>query len=187
MPTLVSKVQYFETALDVLAETGFKGLNINRLCTTLGVTSGSFYHHFGSMQGFVDAFLEYWENRQGPILRDLAFGSGGPEQDIEALRKLTVGLPHEAEAAIRAWSKNNLFVRAVQQRVDAARRKTVQRAIERVTGDPATAQVLTSLGMAMLVGYQQLSAGGDHAELEKLMDTYQGLVFAHRDTPRTAT
>lgn len=71
MPTIVSKEQYFETALGVLAEVGFKGLNIRRMCEALGVTTGSFYHYFGSWQGFVDALFEYWEHRQDRILREL--------------------------------------------------------------------------------------------------------------------
>lgn len=181
MTNIVSKDQYFETALDLLADGGFKGLNIGRMCKTLGVTSGSFYHHFGSWQGFVDALFEYWEHRQERILRDLAFGEAGPERDLEALRKLTLGLPHEAEAAIRAWGMNDPSVRAVQHRVDDARRKTVGKAIERIVGDKVTAKTVTAVGMAMLVGYQQLSAEGDHVELEKMLDEYLGtLVFARR-------
>jgi hypothetical protein len=97
------------------------------------------------------------------------------------LRELTLGLPHAAEAAIRAWSMNEPSVRDVQQRVDDARRKTVGKAIERVIGDQATAWVVTSVGMAMLVGYQQLTAAGESASLEQMLDEYlNGLVFARR-------
>ena len=181
MPTIVNKDQYFETALEALAQVGFTGLNIGLMCKTLGVTSGSFYHHFGSWQGFVEALLAYWEHRQERILQELAFGRTGPEHDIEALRKLTLGLPHAAEAAIRAWSMNDASVREVQRRVDAARRKTVGKAIERLIGDKAVARVVTSVGMALLVGYQQLSAGGENAKLDQMLDEYlRSLVFARR-------
>jgi AcrR family transcriptional regulator len=172
MSIILSRERYFETALEVLADVGFTGLNIGVMCMRLGVTSGSFYHHFGSWRGFIDALLGYWEHRQERILRDLAFGQADPEQDIEALRKLTVDLPHKAESAIRSWGMKEASVREAQRRVDNARRKTVARAIERVIGDAAATDVVTSLGMAMLVGYQQLSAGGDEVDLEQILDKY---------------
>ena len=123
MSRIVSRRQYFDTALTILADTGFKGLNIGRLCETLGVTSGSFYHHFGSWQDFVDEFLAAWEGGQATVLRELDFGRGNWTSDVDAMRKLTLGLNHEAEAAIRAWSANDESVRVVQQRMDALARR----------------------------------------------------------------
>ncbi|MEV6903477.1 hypothetical protein [Amycolatopsis sp. NPDC051372] len=38
----VTREQYFEAALGVLAGDGFAGLNVGRLCRDLGVTSGPF-------------------------------------------------------------------------------------------------------------------------------------------------
>lgn len=179
MPTIVSKQQYFDTALDVLAGAGFKGLTIGRMCKNLGVTSGSFYHYFGSWPVFVDALLEFWENRQVVILRDLNWGTRGPEADFEALMKLTRGLRHEAEAAIRAWGMNDETVGVAQKRVDAARAKTVGKAVLGIVGDRPTAKVVTSLGLAMLIGYQQLAASGDPVDLVKLLDEYTRLVYSH--------
>ena len=178
MSNLVSKDQYFEHGLKTLAASGFKSLGINRLCTGLGVTSGSFYHHFGSMRGYTDALLAFWENRQVLILCDMAFGSGDPDSDIDKLRELTLNLHHEAEVAIRAWGANDDSVRAVQRRVDDARRKTVQKAILGVVGDRRIAKALTSLGMSMLIGYQQLSAAGHRDDLSVLLDEYVCLIHS---------
>ena len=188
LTNIVSKERYFETALDALARVGFKGLNIRLMCTALGVTSGSFYHHFGNWQGFVDALFAHWEHRQERILRDLAFGELGPAEDIEALRKLTLGLPHAAEGAIRAWGMNDPSVWEVQHRVNHARRKTVEKAIQRVVGDPKTARVVTSVGMAMLVGYQQLEVSGDDkADLEQMLNEYlQEMVLSRSPQPSAA-
>src|SRR5258705_11294431 len=80
MSQLVTKEEYYDAALEVLAQLGFKGLNIGVLCKRLGVTSGSFYHHFGSWQGFVAAVLDFWENRQIVGLREQAFGTAGPQK-----------------------------------------------------------------------------------------------------------
>ncbi|MGW4768473.1 TetR/AcrR family transcriptional regulator [Nocardia sp. NPDC004278] len=178
MSRVVNKEQYFEYGLGILAQSGFKGLNIRVLVNGLGVTSGSFYHHFGSWQGYVDALLEFWENRQVVILKEMEFGSGTPDSDIEKLRELTLGLQHGAEAAIRAWGANDESVRAAQRRVDDARRKTVQKAVYGVTGDEENARVITSLGMAMLVGFQQLAAAGHRDNFAALLEEFIRLVYS---------
>lgn len=179
MSQLVTKEQYYDTALDVLAELGFKGLNIGLLCKRLGVTSGSFYHHFGSWQGFVAALLEFWEGRQITVLRDQSFGSSGPGDDLEMLISLTLNLNHGAEAAIRAWSRNDETVRVVQKRVDDSRYKTNFKVIKSIVGDRAVAKVVTSLGSAMLIGYQQQSTDDNHAELSAFLDEYRRLIYSH--------
>lgn len=178
MRASVSKEQYFEGAFEQLAEVGFTGLNINSMCKALGVTSGSFYHHFGSWQGFVDAFLVYWEQRQEKILREMSFGQTGAEEDLKSLRKLTLGLHHGAEAAIRAWAMNDDAVRAVQKRVDRARRKTLSKSIERLIGEKSTAKSIATAGAAMLIGYQQMVASGEQASLEQILDELNLLVRA---------
>ncbi|TQM32804.1 TetR/AcrR family transcriptional regulator [Nocardia bhagyanarayanae] len=180
MSRVVTKEQYFDTALEVLAELGFKGLNIGLLCRRLGVTSGSFYHHFGSWQGFVDALLEHWENRQVLILRTLKFNQGDPDDDVRAMSDLAAGLHHQAEAAIRAWAANDESVNLALKRVDESRRRTVHKVINGVVGDDETAAVVTSLGMAMLIGYQQIAAGGENLSLRRLLTEYARLIYSHR-------
>ena len=179
MTRVVYRDQYFEYGLRFLAESGFDDLTVGVLCSGLGVTSGSFYHHFGSWKSYVDALLDYWANRQVVILRQMSFGIGGPK-DVEKLRQLTLDLHHDAEASIRAWGANDESVRARQRSVDDARRKTVQKAIVGVIGDKAKAKELTSLGMAMLVGYQQLSAAGHRDDLAVLLDEFVHLIGSFR-------
>jgi AcrR family transcriptional regulator len=174
----VTRQAYFDAALKVLAEHGFTELNVGRLCRELGVTSGSFYHHFGGWPGFVEQLLGHWENRQVLILRERNFGTGGASADFAALMDLTSELPHEAEAAIRAWSMNDESVRSAQKRVDEARLRTVGKAVKGIVGDRELARTLTSLGMAMLVGHQQLASAGEHSELRALLAEYTRLVHS---------
>ncbi|MFI9503907.1 TetR/AcrR family transcriptional regulator [Nocardia sp. NPDC052566] len=187
MSRVVTKEQYFDTALEVLAELGFKGLNIGVLCRRLGVTSGSFYHHFGSWQGFVDALLEHWENRQVRILRTLNFNQGNPDDDIRAMSDLAAGLHHAAEAAIRAWAANDESVNVAVKRVDDSRRRTVHKAIKGVVGDEDTATAVTSLGMAMLIGYQQIAAGGEELSLDRLLTEYARLIYSYKRQPSSSS
>lgn len=180
MPTIVSKQEYFDAALEVLAKSGFKSLNIGVMCRALGVTSGSFYHYFGSWDGFVAQLLEFWENKQVVVLADMDFGSGEPERDVKSLRELTLGLNHEAEAAIRSWGGNNEAVRAAQTRVDDSRIKTVHKAVNRTIRDSRKSDVITALGMDMLVGYQQRLGHGDRVGFDKVLDEYLKLVYSYK-------
>ncbi|WP_245551156.1 TetR/AcrR family transcriptional regulator [Nocardia paucivorans] len=180
---MVTKEQYFDTGLAVLAEIGFRHINIGVLCRRLGVTSGSFYHHFGNWQSFVDALLEYWENRQVLILRGHEFDRCTPDEAITTLVDLTLGLHHAAEAAIRAWAGNDEAVAVAVKRVDESRRRTVHKAVRSVVGDDETATVVTAVGMALLVGYQQIGADGSPAPLDRLLAEYTRLIYSHAPEP----
>lgn len=187
MSRVVTKEQYFDTALTVVAEFGFKGLNIGMLCRRLGVTSGSFYHHFGSWQGFVDALLDDWENRQMIQLRALDVGAADPDTDVRAMSALARGLPHEAEAALRAWAANDPAVGSTLTRVDDSRRRTLRRVIGGVIGDDHTAGTVTDLGMAVLIGYQQMAAAGTDTELHHLLAQYSRLLDSYRDPAQSSS
>ncbi|MFF0545145.1 TetR/AcrR family transcriptional regulator [Nocardia thailandica] len=187
MSRVVTKEQYFDTALTVVAEFGFRGLNIGMLCRRLGVTSGSFYHHFGSWQGFVDALLDDWENRQMIQLRALDVGTADPEHDVRALSELARALPHGAEAALRAWAANDPTVGATLTRVDDSRRRTLRRVIGGVVRDQTAAGTVTDLGMAVLIGYQQMAAAGTETELRQLLAQFARLLDSYRDPAQSSS
>jgi len=184
--TIVSKDRYYSCAFEMLAESGFKDINVGALCRRLGVTSGSFYHHFGGWDGFVAALLDRWENRQIVLLRERQFGSQGAMTDLDALLELTVGLPHQAEAALRAWAANSEAVRLGVDRVDEDRRTTIERVITRIVGDETAARHLTSLGACLLVGHQQLLISGRQSELSTLLAVYRELILSHSTVEQTA-
>ena len=92
---------------------------------------------------------------------------------------LAAGLHHAAEAAIRAWAGNDESVNLALKRVDESRRRTVHKAIKGVVGDEETTAVVTALGMSMLIGYQQIAAGGEDISLDQLLAQYARLIYSH--------
>ncbi|MGW0813253.1 TetR/AcrR family transcriptional regulator [Streptomyces viridiviolaceus] len=52
-----------DAALRVYAEAGEPGLTVNAVTKASGVSLGSLYHHFGSIDGLVDALLMRWLER----------------------------------------------------------------------------------------------------------------------------
>src|ERR1700728_3280398 len=117
-----SPQDFFTVAFELLEAEGFLALTAAGLCDRMGVTRGSFYHHFASIDDFVDRLLEYWEERYTTTpVASVAAIEGDDAQREEQLRFAQL-LPHGAEAAIRVWSGVNLRVAAAQERVDALRR-----------------------------------------------------------------
>lgn len=57
----VSREQWLEAALAALGEGGLSALAVEPLARRLGVTKGSFYSHFESLDAYLAAVLGYWE------------------------------------------------------------------------------------------------------------------------------
>jgi AcrR family transcriptional regulator len=147
---------YFAAAFELLSERGHNGLTIAALCQRLGVTKGSFYHHFRDFPAFVDALLAHWATEHATRLISLSESLSDPGERFELLQGIAIGLPHGAEAAIRAWSWSNMAVAAVQREVDQARLAHLTSAGVLAGLPEPRAQLMATLSMSTLVGLQQL-------------------------------
>lgn len=183
----VTQDQYFTAALDHLAAHGAEGLTIGNLCRALGVTSGSFYHYFGNWGGFLDALLEHWEDEQTNRIVARAASQATPRDRLRVLQTEAAELPHEAEAAIRAWGRSEEKVRRSHERVDERRREELRTIITDVGVPPADAERLSVLGMAVLVGIQQLQRPVDVPTLAALLEELATTIrrYAADDVPAT--
>jgi AcrR family transcriptional regulator len=166
----VTQDQYFEAALSQLAAQGAEGLTISWLCRALGVTSGSFYHYFGGWAGFVEALLTHWEAEQTQRIVELARAAASPEQRLDVLRQQATALPHDAEAAIRAWGRGEERVSQTQQRVDARRHAALLAIVSDLGVRPEDAERLATTGLALLAGMQQLQRPVDIDMLGAVFD-----------------
>lgn len=86
------------------------------------------------------------------------------------LKHLALTFPHEAETAIRAWAHGDERVGAVQARVDEHRRRVVAEALLAADVEPARADRLADLALAVLIGRQQSLGPTDVGELLALFD-----------------
>lgn len=171
--------QYFGAAMTILAREGAAGLKIGPLCRALGVTSGSFYHHFGSWAGFVRALLQHWEAEQTARVVEMARAAPDPLARMAVLKRLTVELPHDSEAAIRSWAAMDPEVGRSQRRVDAQRRIAVEQVLAAVVGNREDAARLAVLGLSILAGFQQTCSPRDPLVLRDLFDDYQNMIMQY--------
>ena len=170
---------FFAAAMRLLAGPGLPALRIGRLCHEVGVTSGSFYHHFGSWDGFVAALLEHWATEEVDRPLELVRRVEDPVERVTLLKGLALTIPHEAETAIRRWAGTDEAVAAAQQRVDDGRREAVREVIAPLLDDPTLTATLAEVGLSLLVGHQQLHHGGPAVDLAAQLDQFELLVRTH--------
>jgi AcrR family transcriptional regulator len=122
---MVSRVEWLDAGLELLAAEGAPAVTIERLTGQLGVTKGSYYHHFKSAAGFKTALLEYFEAKFTTRLIDAVERTTGaePAAKLRRLLDLVLSDPDNSglEIAVRAWALQDAEVRAAQERVDRAR------------------------------------------------------------------
>jgi AcrR family transcriptional regulator len=147
---------WFIEGFRILAERGASALTIDELTTRLGVTKGSFYHHFGSSDSFRDALLTFWEEEA--TLNIIRAAESTPAPKLTTLLALTLQ-PEPAEGievAIRAWALRDAAVRTYQQRVDEQRLAYLSRLCREAGYEDAQAARMSQMIYAIYVGAQQI-------------------------------
>lgn len=112
-------------AFDALCEGGVAALRIEPLARRLGVTKGSFYHHFADRQALMTALLEDWE-RQGTaaIIAAVELTADAPEDQLRALLALTFAPDPRGDAiesSIRGWAATDDMAADAAERIDERR------------------------------------------------------------------
>jgi AcrR family transcriptional regulator len=177
-PEGLSRTEYYEAGLELLAEGGHGGLTIAALCDRLGVTKGSFYHHFDDMAAYVTSLLDHWEAEHATRLIALSESVTDPDERFDLLEGIAVGLPHGAEASIRAWSWNNDAVAAAQERVDRARLTHLTQAGVDAGLEPARAKRMAKISLSVLVGMQLLERPARKKSMEDVFGELRHWVAA---------
>jgi AcrR family transcriptional regulator len=168
----LTRDHYLAAGLDLLAEGGVNAVTIAALCKRLGVTKGSFYHHFGDVFAFHEALLASWEDSTYRAI-EAARAVVDSHKRLSVLKELGVAAHHEAESAIRAWGRSYEPAAAVVRRVDRAREANLVESF-RAIGIPATrARHLARIGLATLIGTQSLERPVDRKRLLAVFDEYQ--------------
>jgi AcrR family transcriptional regulator len=156
---------YFAAGMELLAHEGVGALTIARLCTALGVTKGSFYHHFRGIEDYRTQLLAHWATERERQVVIAAQTVSDPYERIEMLRNVGLHLHHEAEVAIRAWSRTDADAGRVREKVDAARERVVADAYTEVGVAPDVAALLGRISVAVLIGAQHRGATTDREAL----------------------
>lgn len=177
----LSTADYFREALVVLSEGGSEALTIAVLCDRLSVTKGSFYHHFGGLPGFVDQLVTYWETEFADPLVGPPRARTTPSARLAALLDLAVELPHETEAAVRAWGRSRPDLAEAVARVDRRRERHLTDAVAGLGVDRAPARLVARMAVNLVVGAQQRENPVDRRRLRRTLGELTKLAALESD------
>lgn len=156
--------------MELLADEGVSALTIARLCGALGVTKGSFYHHFRGVEDFRTQLLTHWASERSAQVVAAADAIDDPVRRLRVLLEAGVHLPHEAEAAIRAWSRRDPEAWQVRVAVDEARERIIGEAFRAAGVDAEQAELYGRLAVVTLVGAQHRGERTDRRALRAMFD-----------------
>jgi AcrR family transcriptional regulator len=166
------KPQWLRAGLEALRKGGVGAVRVERLAEEVGVTKGSFYHHFRDRGALLDAVLEFWAREMTDAefdrVRELR---GGLAARLLALA--TDVLEHgmgRYDPAIRAWARSDRKVAASVAQVDRRRVRALAGFFADGGFNAAEAPVRARLFYTFLLGEPQVRAPGrDPGELERMV------------------
>jgi len=119
----LTRQDWLLAALDTAMNEGIAAISIDRLATTMGVTRGSFYHHFSDRIDLLDSLLEYWSYELTLRIRELvsSLKLDPATTLLVLLRTIRAEQAAKYDAVFRAWALSDERARAVVAKVDDAR------------------------------------------------------------------
>ena len=174
----LARTQWLEQGLITLADQGPQHVKIDVLCKALGVTKGSFYHHFKHHAAFVTALLEHWVTTHTRRLIEDVTNIEEPQARGERLSELVYSTNMRTEVAMRAWARSHPEVAARVHAVDGQRLDYLTQLATQMGASAQQARQLAQMAYAQLVGIQHLQS---HITLEEAagMDrSLHAMIFA---------
>jgi AcrR family transcriptional regulator len=150
---------WIQAGFAILAEEGIKALKIDRLCSRLSVTKGSFYWHFTDIAGYRSALVQAWGELRDDDRRHFGALAGLPPRErLSQMMSSLVSPRHwTLERAMREWARTDddaaASVRAADHRVLAA----VRQAYLDFGFDPDDAELRANATFAAGVGFLHLA------------------------------
>lgn len=165
----IHREDWFRAGIAVLEQDGSAALTIAALAELLHVTKGSFYHHFGNMEGYVAALMRHWLEDRG-----LSFIRLAERQKLSGRGALLAALAAEvgrrAELAVRAWAHSSFLVEVYLRQLDGLRLKYLESLHLDQGLEGAEALAVARREYALMVGLGQLYPELAPAELRELCE-----------------
>jgi AcrR family transcriptional regulator len=147
-----STQDWLEKGLQILAREGLRALTIDQMALALGVTKGSFYHHFNNVRDFEGQLLTYWANQY------LSTADSLPDDHLVLLPLLdtimgkTFSPITEPEIAIRMWAHQDERAYQVVEQVDAVRRQFVLEVFRSTVENEEQAGLMADMLFTITIG-----------------------------------
>jgi AcrR family transcriptional regulator len=177
---LRSRERWLHEGLEILAESGIRGVTIESLAARLGLSKGSFYHHFDGMPGYRRALLSYFEQRESQDFIERANTAPEPAGEPRLRHMVADVMAAEGgrprlENAVRSWASGDPAAREYLDRIDDGRVDFLQTQFEAMGLDQQAAADFSRLAHLASVGAVHVVPPLAPAEIVRLWDR---LLFA---------
>jgi AcrR family transcriptional regulator len=180
----MTRQDWVDAAIQQLVEAGIDAVRVEQLAANLGITRGSFYHHFADREDLLRAMLSYWADRWSYSIRKQIAGLGlDPSTTLFALMKaIRNNRAADYDAPIRAWALHDPLARAAVQQVDEARMGFIQSQFEALGFTELDAENRARLFLHYEMAAPAMFAGPSTERDEDLMkERHRFLTTAHVD------
>lgn len=180
-----SSSDYVAAAYELMAEGDPSAVTIDGLCRRVGTTSGSFYHHFGSLAGFVTALANDWYDRSVASVAKAASDAATETEARRLLKTWILGADHHVEAAMRAWARTNPTIRDAVVRADEARRELAHTVLAAMLPDETDAVLggYAHIAQLVLIGAQAKDPDGAAVAANDAFDAFVRLLGRSAGAP----
>ncbi len=123
----LGRSEWIQEALRVLGDEGVEAVRVEPLAKRLGVTKGSFYHHFGDRDELLVAVLDAWFQQATLLVIEIVNRhSRRPEERLRHLLELVIEVDpriptRHVEPSIRVWARWDRRARSMLEAMDAKR------------------------------------------------------------------
>lgn len=170
-----TRERWLHEGLQLLGESGIGAVTIDSLSARLGLSKGSFYHHFDGVPGYRQALLAYFEARDSQDFIDKA--NAAPEPAGEPRLRSMVAEVMTAEGgrprlenAVRSWASNDPVAREYLVRIDRARVAFFRQQFEAMGLDEQAAADYASVAHLASIGAAHTTPPLAPAQVDRLWD-----------------
>lgn len=179
----LSRTEWIAGSFDALSEGGIDALRVEPLAKRLGVTKGSFYHHFENRRSLHLELLGEWE-RLGTsrIIDDVSHSSPDAGTRLRMLAHETMKadpFTDSIETAIRSWAGVDDEVSTVVSRVDRRRLSFTEGLLRDVGLPHPLAKRRSLLLYRVLIGEFMWRTSGGPTMSKREIDEFVDQLIAH--------
>jgi AcrR family transcriptional regulator len=175
---------WIEAARCVLIERGIERVKVEPLAQLLGVTTGSFYHHFEDRQELLDELLEHWRTTNSAPMAE-AVERAGPDPMAQFDALTDVWIKEQAynpayDTAVRAWAHSSEKVRLSVIEVDDSRIDLIKSIFLAFGYANLEAFVRARIAYFHQVGYQAMEISETPERRQELLHFYRQALIGPR-------
>jgi AcrR family transcriptional regulator len=143
----VSKAQWLDAALDMLAEKGAVGITIESLARRVGVAKAGFYWHFRNRDALMADLLEHWIHENSEVIAsNPLFMEMPPKERLRTVAETIVDYDlTRYEMSIRQWAAHDELAARAVRRVNRIRMTFIGQAFSELGFDTDQAEIRSRL------------------------------------------